>query len=67
MPPSTIFEDDKNFSNPKPEHTTGGSGRRGARRGGEARRGRAEQDADGSSGLEANRLSSPSGYRRQLF
>ena len=38
------------LSSPKPEHTTGGSGRRGARRGGGARRGRAEQDADGSGG-----------------
>ena len=42
-----------NLSNPKPEHTTGGSGRRGAQRGGGARRGWAEQDADGSGGPEA--------------
>ena len=38
----------------KPEHTTGGSSRRCARRGGGTRRGRAEQDADGSGGPEAN-------------
>ena len=54
------------LSNPKPEHTTGGSGRSGARRGGGARRGRAEQDADVSGGPEANRQSSPPEYRGQL-
>ena len=43
-----------------------GSGRRGARRGGGAQRGRAEQNADGSGGPEASRLSSPPGYRGQL-
>ena len=55
-----------NLSSPKPEHTTGGSGRRGAWRGGGARRGRAEHDADGPGGPEANRPSSLPGYRGQL-
>ena len=55
------------LSNPKPEHTSGGSGRRGARRGGGARRGRPEQGADGSVGPEANGPSSPPWYRKQLF
>ena len=41
------------LSNPKLEHTTSGSGRRGARRGGVAWRGRAEQNADVSSVLLA--------------
>ena len=54
------------LSNPKPEHTTGGSGRRGSRRGGGARRGGAEQDADVSGGPEPNRQSSPPEYREQL-
>ena len=55
------------LSNPKPEHhTTGGSCRRGARRGGGVRRGWAEQDADESGGPEANRPSSPPEYREQL-
>ena len=38
----------QNLSSPKPGHTTGGSGRGGARRGGGAGRGRAAQDADGT-------------------
>ena len=57
----------QNLSNPKPEHhTTGGSCRRDARRGGGVRRGWAEQDADESGGPETNRLSSPPEYRGQL-
>ena len=42
-------------------HITGGSGRRGARRGGGARRSQAEQDVDGSGGPEANRPLSTQG------
>ena len=57
---------EEHLSSPKPGHTTGGSGRRGARQGGGARRGRAAQDADGSGGPEANRPSSPPEYRGQL-
>ena len=37
-----------NLTVPKPGHTTGGSGRRGARRGGGVERGWAGRDADGS-------------------
>ena len=61
--PYHMLPEKLNLSDPKPEHTTGGSGRRGARRGGGARRGRAEQNADRSGGPEANRPSSPPGYR----
>ena len=55
-----------NLSNPKPEHITGGSRRRGARRSYGARRGQAEQNADVSGGPRANCQSSPPGYRGQL-
>ena len=54
------------LSSPKPEHITGGSDRRCARRGGGAQRGQAEQDADGSGGSEANGPFSPPGYCGEL-
>ena len=40
------------LSSPEPEHTTGGSGLRGARRGGGAQWGRTKRSADGSGGVE---------------
>ena len=49
------------LSSPKPGHTTGGSGRRSARRGGGAGR-----DADGSVRPEDNRLSYLPDHRRRL-
>ena len=54
-----------NLSNPKPGHSTGGSGRGGARRDGGAGRGRAGRDADGSVRLGYNRPSYPPDDRRK--
>ena len=53
------------LSNPKPEHTTGGSGRGGARRGGWAGH-RVEQDAERTILPGYNRPSCLPGNRRQL-
>ena len=59
------------LSNPKPRLTTGGSGRGGARWGGEAQRGRPERDADGSVRPRNNRPLCPPGiednYPEQFF
>ena len=52
------------LSNPKPGHTTGGSGRGGARRGGGAGRGGAGRRQLGSPRKQPTLL--PPGYRRQL-
>ena len=55
------------LSNPKPGHTTGGSGRGGARRRGSgAGRGRVGRDADGSIRPGDDRPSCLPGYRKQL-
>ena len=59
------MDDEWNLSNPKPGHTTGGSGRGGARRsGGACAEG---QDADGSVRPEDNHPFCPPGHRRQLY
>ena len=55
-----------NQSNPKPGHTTGGSGQGGARQGGGAGRGGAGRVADGSVRPGNGRFSSPPGHQRQL-
>ena len=55
-----------NLSTPKPRHTTGGSGWRGARRWGRAKRGGAGRDASGSVSLGSNLPTGPPRHRRQL-
>ena len=54
------------LSGPKPGHTTGGSGRGGARWGGQAERGQAGWAADGSVHLGDNRPSCSPRHRGQL-
>ena len=56
-----------NLSNPKPRHTTGGSGRGGAQRGGGAVRGRVAQEADGTVRPEDKRPSCPPGLPRNYI
>ena len=56
-----------NLSSPKPEHTTGGSGRHGAQQGCVAWWGGAVQNADGLGGLEAKGPLSLPEYRGQLL
>ena len=56
----------EHLSNPKPRHTMGRSGRGGARRDVEAKRGRAGRDADGSVNPEDNHPSSTSGHRKTI-
>ena len=61
-----VYATEAGRSNPKPGHTTGGSGQGGARQGGGAGRGGAGRDAEGSVRPGDDRPSCLPGHRGQL-